>query len=258
MENNSVNWGDSTEESQPNNQLKLNWGEGESNPEDNIPDFDWGESNKETTVDIGENWGDPDTTESDTTDLESNQVEFSTEENIISQEDLDNDHLERFFNFIGNVPSIVLNTKLWYVNAQNEQILSENIDLNNLTSLDNDSKYQLDFHPNTPLADLMVSISKTGLRSGLKLNNAFLYKLKPYESAVNVFKGNPKAHFIYFLQANYNAGEIILDLSAINGPSARLLDSTPGMLAIFDGWVPYRISKNTSDKDLIAIAGTFI
>lgn len=247
MENSNINW----DWDNPSEEQQLNQNIDNQTP----PTLDWGESPnpEETTTnpeEVNVNWSDANSTPA-------KQVEFSTEENIISQEDLDNNNLERTFSFLGNVPSNIINTKLWYVNKSNQEILTD-LNLNNLELLNKDCKYQLDLQPNTSLADLMVSISKIGLKSGLKLNNAFLYRLKPNESSINIFKGNPKAHFIYFIQGNHDSGEVILDLSSIGGPSNKLLDSTPGILSIFDGWVPYRISKNTSDGDLIAIAGTFI
>ena len=250
--NNEINWDDSVS---TNDIPNFNWEEPVESTEstNDIPNFNW----EEPTKDPSEN---PQNNNPQSESIEDSVVtnEFNTEDSIIEIEDLNNSQLERNFNYLGNIPSLTVNTKLWKVNTDNDEILSKDINLNELTSIDNECKFQLNLQPETSLSNLLLSISKTGLKHGLKLSSAFLYRVKPNESTLNIFKGNPRSHFIYFLQADYNSGEVLLDLSAINGPTTKILDSTPGLLVIFDGWVPYRISKNQNQKDLIAVAGTFV
>ena len=257
--NDNIDWGSSEETVQSNEPDEIpsfNWEEPTNEP-DEIPSFNWEEPIDPLDTNVGEHQN-PNPHIESSSDPDLIQKDLNTKDNIINPNDIANSKLERDFNYIGNIPSLSVNTKLWKVNVDNNEILSKDIDLNKLDSIDNESKFKLNLQPENSLSNLLLSISKTGLNSGLKLNNAFLYRVKPNESTLNIFKGNPKTHFIYFLQADYNSGEILLDLSAINGPTVKTLDSTPGILIMFDGWVPYRISKNISKKDLIAIAGTFI
>lgn len=249
---NEINWEDPES---INDTPNFNWEEPVQSTEstNDIPNFNWEEPSEDPSENTQNNNPQPESVEdSEVTN------EFNPEDSIIKEEDLENNQLERNFNYLGNIPSLTVNTKLWKVNADNDEILSKDINLDELSSIDNECKFSLNLQPETSLANLLLSISKTGLKHGLKLSSAFLYRVKPNESTLNIFKGNPRSHFIYFLQADYNSGEVLLDLSAINGPTTKILDSTPGLLVIFDGWVPYRISKNQNQKDLIAIAGTFI
>lgn len=159
------------------------------------------------------------------------------------------------YNFLGNIRNIDIFTSLYQINQSPQDVLSD-IDLNNLTPLDSDGRYKISSSPNSYLTQALASIKLLCQERNLEMTNFFLYKNSPKESSLNIFKGNPSNHFIYILQANHDSGDVVIDLSSINGPSTKVLDPTPGMLTILPGWAPYRISKNLSSQDFIAIGGT--
>ena len=65
-------------------------------------------------------------------------------------------------------------------------------------------------------------------------------------------------NYIYFLQASHSSGKVILDFSSLNGPTESVIESSPGILLLLPGWVPYRITKNFSNENMLAIAGRFV
>ena len=92
----------------------------------------------------------------------------------------------------------------------------------------------------------------------MKLQHSYLYKNEPKESTINVARGECIYNYIYFLQGSHKSGNVILDFSSINGPSEQVIQSSPGILLLLPGWVPYSITKNMSNEDMIAVAGRFI
>ena len=70
-----------------------------------------------------------------------------------------------------------------------------------------------------------------------------------------MIKNIMKFDFIYFLRADKDKGNLILDLSSINGPSVQAFQSSAGILVLIPSWVSYSITRNKSTDDFIAIGG---
>ena len=64
-------------------------------------------------------------------------------------------------------------------------------------------------------------------------------------------------NFIYFVQSDEASGDIILDFSSMGGPSYSIKKPKNGQLLVIPGWIPYRISKNKTEKDNILITGMY-
>ena len=145
---------------------------------------------------------------------------------------------------------------LFHLSFNTSQVLEELSSLS-LNPIGNDGLFQTTFNPQTQLGDIISSIGNLAKSKGLELTSILVKKLKPSESSLNIINGNPKNNFILFIQGDHNSGEIILDLSSIGGPSSKVLDTTPNHLTLLPGWLPYRITKNQSQEDLLVIAGSF-
>ena len=219
MENNNwQNWGEQPQQQQPQQeQPQINWGE-QHQPQQEQPQ----NINNIPT--------------SDTTSLHINS--------------------EKSYSYLGGVDLLKVKNELYYLKYTPTQILGE-LQSHNLNPIGNDGLYQTTFTQETQLGGLVSSIGNIAKSKGLELTSTLVKKLQPSESSLNIIKGNPKINFILFLQGDHNSGEIILDLSSLNGPVSKVIDTAPNHLTLIPGWVPYRITKNTSDKELIALVGTF-
>lgn len=89
----------------------------------------------------------------------------------------------------------------------------------------------------------------------LRIIDCNVIKCGPNESFLNIFSGKLPFNFLYVAQSNNDVGEIVLDFSAMGGPSFNTRKYEEGSLILIPGWVPYRISKNNSQQDHILIAG---
>ena len=240
-----TNW-ESVDESQKEQQTSTNW--------------EWDTSSPDTPINgdkQNSNWGDQNiqSTPENNVDEISTETEYSTPSTDFSY--LDEVSYIKNSSYLGSFNKIQIDTKVWNLNHNNEQIYNDLLS-NRPNKLDEDGRYECNPQPNSELENLINTIFNIGKDQGLKLNHCFLLKTQPNESHLNITKGNPKYNFIYFIQAKYNSGDIILDFSSIKGPSLKALDSNTSTLSLIPGWVPYRITKNTSDKEMIAIVGNFI
>ena len=104
---------------------------------------------------------------------------------------------------------------------------------------------------------MLTTISQIAESRNQSVADVFFYRIPKGESSSNIFRGKPNTNFIYFVNATYDSGDIVLDLSSVGGPSVKAIDSNPSLLVTLEGWVPYNISRNNGDQDLIAIAGSF-
>ena len=253
MENQNIQWTNWEEQPQETNeQPQVNWGEQQ---QENIPT--WGEQPQQEQPPI--NWSEPKQQETNEQVQQSwgEQPQKNLLEELPNYEDLESKDFEKKTSYLGNFNKIQINTQVWKLNYDNSQALQEIIN-NKPQKLDNDGKYTLDTLPNTELANIVTAIKKVGESQGLKIGSCFLLKNQPMESNLNISKDNPKYNFIYFLNASYDSGDVILDLSPIKGPSIKSLDSNTGILISTPGWVPFSISKNLSKDNMVAIVGTFI
>lgn len=163
--------------------------------------------------------------------------------------------VKKDYSFLGSIPKLEVKNDVYILNNNNDQAIN---DLNNLNLVSRDNDNAFDFSPkeNTELGNIIQSIVKISIEQKGKVSNCFILKNKPGESTLNIFRGKPTKSFIYFLQGDTNSGDIILDLSSLGGPSGKLIDTKPGVLCTFPGWIPYSVSKNNSNTEFIAIVGT--
>ena len=244
-------WGEQPQQEQP----QVNWGE--SSQEENIPT--WGEQSQPQQEQPQANW---DEQQENIFSWEepspTNETNPSPEE-LITPPTIEDDVLVtppiKEYSVLGRINRISVDTDLFYLNINPEKVLRDLNDLN-LTPLDSDGRYDFSPTKDTDLGKVIQTIFNISQSQGLKISNCFVYKNNPNEASLNVFKGKPKSHFIYFIQGDFNSGDVVLDLSSLGGPSKKILDSSPNILTLIPGWVPFSISKNTSNKEFIALVGT--
>ena len=237
QENNNppqVNWGEQSQEKQP----QQGWGE---QSQEKQPQQGWGEQSQENTP--AWNWE----------DQNKDPLNLNTPSDF---SELNPQDWEKKTSVLGLLPKLSIEALLYKFNYNDSEATSM-IDLNSLESLDNDGRYKINFQNNNELINILTAIKSIGESRGLKLQHSFLYKNSPNESSINISRGECQYNYIYFLKANHNSGDVVLDFSAINGPSEKVIDSSTGILLLLPGWVPYSISKNQSTEDMIAIGGRF-
>jgi hypothetical protein len=266
MENQNIKWETWNEQPTENNtnQPQTNWGD---QPQQEQPQTNWGDQPQT-------NWGD---NEINSSKKEINYDEFTSSPNQGDNEinslsshpsTLDTNYPPQNFNnlnsdilnsvsFLGSFNNINFSTLAYVLKCNNEEAIKE-INNSNLKSLDRDSKYILDFESNPELNNIISTIKKVGEERNLTLQHAYLYKINPSESSLNISKGLSEYNFIYFLQAHPNTGEVLLDFSVLNGPAVKSVTPNPGIMTLIPGWIPYRISKNNSETPLLAIGGRFV
>jgi len=171
--------------------------------------------------------------------------------------ELDNNNWERKTSFIGLLPKLSIEALIYKFNYDNTKAISQ-LDLSTLEKINEDGKYKIPLQSNNELDDILIGIKNIGENRGMKLVHSYLYKNSPNESSINISRGECIYNYIYFLQAGYSSGNVILDFSSLNGPTEQVIESSTGLLLLLPGWVPYRITKNLSNTDMIAIAGRFI
>ena len=232
MENQNIQWENWEEQPQENNeQPQVNWGE---QPQQKQPLMDWGEQPQETNI---PNWGE----QPQETNIP-NWGEQPQETNIP-------------YTLLDSPNKITITPKLYKLNANNLQAVHDILN-SNLVLFDHDGRYDFNPSPNTELGNIINSIVKIGLEKNLKIDSCFVYKAKPNESSLNIFKGKPANTFIYHL--DNNSGDIVLDLTSLAGPAIKSHPSEESILAILPGWVPYRIGKNNSNQESYLLVGNFI
>jgi hypothetical protein len=157
--------------------------------------------------------------------------------------------------YLGEVNKFQISNHLYHFNIDNSQTVKDLKNLN-LVVLNDDCKFDFNPEQNTSLGKVIENIVKVSSQKQLKIKECFLYKVPNNHSILNIFESKTKYSFIYILQSNNEGGDIILDLSSIGGPSIPLKNPPEGILNILPGWIPYKVSKNNSNKELIFIAGT--
>ena len=234
MENQNIQWANWEEQPQETNeQSQINWGE--QPQEENIPT--WGEQPQQEQPQINE------------------EDSFSTHESHI--EELNIPEWELKTSLLGLFPKLKIESLIYKVDYNNAQVTQDLLN-GGFDSVNNDGMYKLKPQPGSELNKVLFAIKNIAETRGMKVQHSFLYKNSHNESVINMSRGNCRYNYIYFAQASHNSGDIVLDLSAIDGPSEQLLEASSGLLLLLPGWVPYRITKNTSNEDMIAIAGRLI
>ena len=238
MENNTnqwINWEDTQSDTpqQPQTSENLNWGESE----------------------------DPQTSEN-LNGAELDKVTFSENTSKTPEDEpqlfLDNDEILPFkaYSKLGSVNKIQINTDLYTLGFNTNELINELSTLSP-TSLDEKGRYSVDFSQGEQLNNVILILQQIASLYNSKLKSCFIYRIASGDKLLNIFKGKPNNSFIYYLQADQNSCHVINDLSSIGGPSISQSDPSEGILNVFPGWVPYSLSENNSDGEMIAIAGTF-
>jgi hypothetical protein len=270
MENQNIQWANWEEQPQENsNQPQVNWGE--QSPEENIPTWGeqpqqgWGEQPQQEQPQQG--WGEQPQQEQpqqgwgEQPQQEQPQQGWGeqplTQESLPSLEDISlNIHpAPRNWARLGKFSRISVDTEVFQLNSNLDKAL-EDLNQLELTPLGNDGRYDFSPKENTELGNIIGSLVEISAMQNLKINNCYIYKNLPSEASLNIFKGKPQKHFIFFLKGNYNSGDVVLDLSPIGGPSVKAIDASSNILTFIPGWVPFSISRNMSDEEFIAIIGT--
>ena len=240
------------------NNQEIKWGSHEENqpPQDNNKNWDMWDNDADTQQSIPQDTPDNtivwDTLENDQ-DFTSEPLEELEENNTsLSIDNLIN--LDLKASYLGNFNKVEIKNSLYQLNIDNIQALN---DLQN-SSLKELDDYRFDFSPspNTALGNIISNIFNIAKQSNSRITSCNVYQVPPGSSVLNLYKNKPKTRFIYFIQADYNSGDVILDFSSLGGPSIKAQDSTTGILSLIPGWVPYRITPNQSELPLIFISGT--
>lgn len=277
MENQNIQWQTWEEQPQKNEEQTQQenipmWGE-QSQPQQQQP-VSWGEQPQDQSRVVNNNWGEQPLQENIPTwgeqpipnNLSQEQPPMNWEGQPL-QPNVDNSYTENEdfrelevrdwemkTSLLGLLPKLKIESLVYKVDYNNEQVTQDLLN-NNLTPLDNDGKYTLKPQEGTELNKVLFAIKNIAETRGMKVKHSFVYKNSPNESSINISRGECRYNYLYFSQASFNSGDVVLDLSAINGPSEQLLQASPGLLLLLPGWVPYRITKNLSNKDMIAIGG---
>jgi|MDSZ01.1.fsa_nt_gb hypothetical protein len=222
-------------ENQNKNEVQIDWGTWDSTPTD---------SQKTETV--------------EETVKETADTQISSEKESIIDFNSDQWKLPdpADYSYLGAIKNIELIPELYILHFNNNKAIKD-LNLDNLERLDDDNKFKLNTTTDSELSKIIGSIRNIGAQKSLKLSNAFLVKNPTGESNTNIFKGKPLMNFLYVLKGNRNSGSFVLDLTALGGPAAQIMDTQENILILFEGWVPYRITKNQSQEDLLVIAGSF-
>ena len=263
MENQNIKWETWEEQPQENNAQQQGWGE---QPQQEQPQVNWGEQSQEENIPT---WGEQPQQEQpqqgweEQLPQENNSSSWDwSKENIdplgISTpsdfQNLEINEWEMKTSLLGLLPKLKIESLVYKVDYSNEQVTQDLLN-NNLTPVDNDGKYALKPQEGTELNKVLFAIKNIAETRGMKVKHSFVYKNSPNESSINISRGECRYNYLYFSQASFDSGDVVLDLSAINGPSEQLLQASPGLLLLLPGWVPYRITRNKSNQDMIAIGG---
>ena len=250
MENQNIQWANWEEQPQDNNeQPQVNWGE---QPQQEQPQQSWGEQQLQHNGNIQQPSPTP------TWDWKENELDPLHIETPSDFTDLETNDWESKTSILGLLPKLKVEALLYKFNYNDPKAISQ-IDLSNLKKLNDDGKYEIPIQENSDeLINILTAIKNIGKSRGMKLIHSYLYKNSSNESSINISRGECLYNYVYFLQANHNSGDVILDFSSINGPSEQVMESSTGILLLLPGWVPYRITKNNSNQDMIAIAGRFV
>ena len=231
MENQNIQWQTWEEQPQENNdQPQVNWGEQQHQ-----------EKNEQPQV----NWGEQPTTESTT-------PSWSWEESESNEEETEN---VSNYDILESSSEIRIQPLIYKLNSNVDQALIDLKDIS-LDLLNNEGKYDFNPQPNSELGKIIEKIVKVGISHKLKVTNCFIYKIKPNEPLLNLNPTKPIVSFYFYLKSDTNGGNVIMDLTSISGPSVIAHPNpNPDELILIPGWIPTRISKNTSNEDIIIIAG---
>tara|TARA_R110002012_G_scaffold148710_1_gene307642 strand:+ start:276 stop:1055 length:780 start_codon:yes stop_codon:yes gene_type:complete len=255
-EDNQLKWGEwdsapvfdpTTIENQPTENQPVKWG---TTTEPNIMGGDQEvQQNNKLIWEEGNN----DNNEINPQELKSKWEEET--DNPSEPEVFDNFGLDSSFSFLGNTNELYFQGYLFDTTLDINKIVEE---INNLIEPTNEEgRYSYDPSKDSVLGKLVHNLVKIGIRQNVKIIDSSVIKTQPNESFLNIFKAKPTFNFIYFVQSNEASGDIILDFSSMGGPSYKIEKPKNGQLLVIPGWIPYRISKNKTEKDNILITGMY-
>ena len=267
MENNKEftwnEWKDLEENENPTTTSNLSWDNSStSETTTDQPSLNWDETEIEVEETPNQSL-DPETT-TDQPSLNWDETKIEVEETPnqsppdenITLPSLNPENTNKPYSALGSIPRIEIKNELYQLYIDNEKAIKELKSLDLTPRKGDEGRYDFDPKVDTELGNIIQSIVNIGFKDNLKVTDCNVIVNKVNESVLNIFRGKPTKSFLYILQGNNQSGDIILDLASMGGPSTKLIDNNPGFLSIFDGWVPFHISKNNSDDDLIIITGT--
>lgn len=160
------------------------------------------------------------------------------------------------YSYLGDIERIKISTLHYQFKHDNNKALSD-LKEANLVKVDDDGRHSFDPKNGTELGNIIESIYNISRQMNTKIGECFVYKNQPQESTLNIFKHKPSKTFVYFLQADLDSSQLILDLSPFGGPSAKIIDSCEGIFSVIPGWCNFRFTKNLSNTEFTAIVGYF-
>jgi hypothetical protein len=233
----------------PKEDNQFEWGEWDDNSQDNTPEENNAPKN-DKQLDI--QWGDEDTPWDNNSQENKGDEQFNWGDGNENEVNIDNDNL---FSLIGKTSELYYNGYLYNLNCDNNKIKDE-LKTIPLNIKEKDGRFDFSPTPDSELGKLIECILKMSAdEHNLRIIDCNVIKCGPNESFLNIFSGKLPFNFLYVAQSNNDVGEIVLDFSAMGGPSFNTRKYEEGSLILIPGWVPYRISKNNSQQDHILIAG---
>ena len=251
-----------------NQDNKFEWSEWNPTPSNNTSENDSKYFPQENTKNL--EFKEQNLNEVDNNHQNQNQVNFKwndynnhndqLDQNPKESQELNNDSNENNgenlpFSVIGKTDELYYHGYLYNLNCDNNKIKDE-LKTIPLNIKEKDGRYEFNPQEGSELGNFIKSLLECSTHEhNLRIIDCNVIKCEPNESFLNIFSGKPPFNFLYVAQSNDNVGEIVLDFSAMGGPSFNTRKYEEGSLILIPGWVPYRISKNNSQQDHILIAG---
>ena len=233
----------------PKEDNQFEWGEWDDNSQDNTPEEN-NASKNDKQLDI--QWGDEDTPWDNNSQENKGDQQFNWGDGNENEVNIDNDNL---FSLIGKTAELYYSGYLYNLNCDNNKIKDE-LKTIPLNIKEKDGRFDFSPAADSELGKLIECILKMSAdEHNLRIIDCNVIKCESNESFLNIFSGKFPFNFLYVAQSNEDVGEIVLDFSAMGGPSFNTRKYEEGSLILIPGWVPYRISKNNSQQDHILIAG---
>lgn len=245
MENQNQ-WGWETPESSPTQEQPIsNWGE-TSPSDDNPTPISWEDSpnsnsnNQQAPVENS-------TEHLNVWDNTSSSVDNSPETNVqISSIPL----------YLGEFDRFNFKNSIYFV--KNNPLVNKEIDSLEKTPISNENNFIYDINPkgDSHLGEIIKNIWEIIKQKNLKIDNIQLVILPPNKSIEKLFNSSPNNYFIYSISSDNIPGEILLDLSQINGPNIPILKTIPNIFSIFPAFGNFKITPNQNQENQILLLGS--
>jgi len=159
---------------------------------------------------------------------------------------------DKKYTTLESIPKINIHTPHYKFKFDSHLAL-ENINNLNLSPKYGDNAYDFNPGPNTEVGNIIKEIVKLGIEQSLKVTDCYICKINPNESVLNLSPSKSKFIFLYYIESDYESGDIIMDLTSIGGPPIMCTPPKSNELIMLPGWIPLKIRKNKSNKEIIII-----